>query len=348
MMEGHCMPLYTAPNVTPTQRNIPAAILLIFVAPLVAEFLLGDISIRLLVALIPLAPMYGGGALLIREVVRRTGRGWPSILVLGAAYALVEEAFTTQSLFNPDYLHLHMRFLAHAWIPFLHIGAWWTLFMLNLHAFWSISVSIALVEALFPARAEQPWLGRLGDSVVAVLFLLGCVLGTAITLKQDRWIAPTSQFLFAALVILLLILVAFRLKPAEPGSDPGFVPSPWFTGTLTFILGFLVLILPPILNWGAVAAMLAIDLIFLASIRVLSRRTAWTPLHILSLAAGGAVAYGTHAFLQPPVAGGANLVVARIGNAIFLAAAIEVILIGTRRTARFERASPQPTAPVTP
>jgi hypothetical protein len=334
------MPMYTAPTpqnipMSRSQRSIPAAITLIFVAPLVAEYLLGDLSIRLLAALIVLAPMYGGGALLIRELVRRTGRGWPSILLLGAAYALIEEAFTTQSLFNPDYLHLHLHFLAHAWIPFLHIGAWWTLFMLNLHTFWSISVSIALVEALFPSRAEQPWLGRIGDSVVAVLFLAGCIMGTVLGLKQNHFVAPAWQFLSAALVILLLIAVAFRLKPAEPGTDPGFVPSPWFTGTVTFILGFGVLIIPFVFNWGAVALMLAIDIFFLASVFVLSRHAAWTPLHILSLAAGGALAYGTHAFLQPPVAGGSNLVVARIGNVIFLAAAVAVIVAGARRTARF-------------
>jgi len=81
--------------------------------------------------------------------------------------------------------------------------------------------------------------------------------------------------------------------------------------------------------------MLAIDIVFLAPVFVLSRRAAWTPLHILSLAAGGALAYGTHAFLQPPVAGGSNLVVARIGNVIFLAAAVAVIVAGARRTARF-------------
>ncbi|HUB18309.1 MAG TPA: hypothetical protein VL990_06720 [Acidobacteriaceae bacterium] len=329
-----------------TQRNIGAAIALFFTAPLVAEYLLGDISIRLLVALLPLAPMYGGGALLIRELVRRAGRGWPSILLLGAAYALVEEAFTTQSLFNPDYLHLHGHFLTHAWIPFLHIGGWWTLFMLNLHAFWSVSVSIALVEALFPAQADQPWLGRVGDSVVFLLFLIGCVLGTLITLKQDRFVAPAWQFVGAALVTLLLAAVAFRLRPVEPQHESGHVPPPGFTGAITFVLGFCVLMIPPALNWGAVAAMLAIDLAFLSAVSVLSRRAAWTPLHILSLAAGGAVAYGVHAFLAHPVAGGAGIV-ARVGNVIFLAAAVAVIAAGARRTARFSRADSvgQPAAP---
>ena len=60
---------------TPWPKRILPAVGLFFLGPLVAEFLLGDLPINLLGALVILAPLYGGGALLIREVVRRTGRG---------------------------------------------------------------------------------------------------------------------------------------------------------------------------------------------------------------------------------------------------------------------------------
>jgi len=325
---------------TRTQRSIPAAIALIFTAPLVAEFLLGDLPIKMLAALIALAPMYGGGALLIRETVRRAGRGWPSIFLLGAAYTLIEEGFTTQSLFNPDYLRLHMHLLDHAFIPALHISAWWTLFMFNLHTFWSISVSIALIEALVPARAEQPWLGRLGLSFVALLFLAGCAIGTAITLRGDRFISSPAEFLCAGLAALAFIVAAFLLPRRRPHTAPGSSPSPWITGAVALILGLAVLFTPPPWNWGAVAAILAIDLAFLAFVRLLSQRISWTLLHTLSLAAGGALAYGLHAFTQKPVIGAGPA--ARIGNAVFLAAAIALIAIGARRTARSLGATPHP------
>jgi len=323
---------------TRSQTSIPAAIALFFVAPLVAEYLLGDISIRLLVALIPLAPMYGGGALLIRELVRRTGRGWPSILLLGAAYTLIEEGFTTQSLFNPDYLKMHMHLLDHAWIPALHIGAWWTLFMFNLHTFWSISVSIALVEALFPARAEQPWLGRVGDSIVALLFLIGCAIGTAITLKGDRFVSSPKQFLCAGLGSVALMVAAFLIPRRRPRAATGSVPTPWITGAVALLLGLGVMFTPPAWNWSAFAAILTIDLVFLLFVGVLSRRVDWTPLHTFSLAAGGALAYGLHAFVARPVIGAG--LSARIGNVIFLAAALAVIFAGARRTARSVAAAP--------
>ena len=66
--------------------------------------------------------LYGGGALLIRETVRRSGRGWPTMIVLALVYAIVEEAFVTQTLFNPNYLHLNLGLLKPAYIPALGIG----------------------------------------------------------------------------------------------------------------------------------------------------------------------------------------------------------------------------------
>ena len=175
------------------KRLLPA-IGLFFVAPLVAEFLLGDLPIDMLGALIVLAPMYGGGALLIREIVRRRGGGWLNIFALGLAYAIFEEAFTTQTLFNPNYLHLNLHLLEPAYIPALGIGAWWTVHVLTLHMVWSVSVFIALVEAWVPDRATEPWLGRLGLAVTAALFLFGAAASTAIGLRQDPFMASRAQF----------------------------------------------------------------------------------------------------------------------------------------------------------
>lgn len=44
--------------------RIAPAVILFFLAPLVAEFLLGNLPITMLSSLVVLAPMYGGGALL--------------------------------------------------------------------------------------------------------------------------------------------------------------------------------------------------------------------------------------------------------------------------------------------
>jgi hypothetical protein len=319
--------------VTRPKTCIPAAIALFFVAPFVAEFLLGNLTLKLLPALIVLAPMYGGGALIIREAVRGANRGWPGIFVLGAAYTLIEEGFVDQSLFNPDYLQLHLHFLEPAFIPALGIGAWWTLFMFNLHTFWSVAVSIALVEALAPSHAIKPWLGRIGKSVSAALFLSGCAAIASFTFRKDHFVSSHAQFLWTGLLCVVLIVIAFLLPRSHPRFDQGAVPAPWLTGAIALIFGVAVLIIPPKWNWGAVAAMAALDLLFLGMIAVFSRRASWSPLHTFSLAAGGALAYGLHAFFETPAVGGSGAI-ARIGNTIFLALALALIAIGCKRTSQ--------------
>jgi len=313
------------------RRGIAPALGLVFVAPLVAEFLLGNLPIKMLPALVVLAPMYGGGALLIRELVRRTGRGWPSILLLGMAYGIFEEAFTTQSLFNPNYLKLNLGLLTPAYIPSLGIGTWWTLWMLMVHGIWSISTPIALVEACVPDRARTPWLGRAGMLIVAVTFLFGACATTAIGYRQDHFVASMAQFAAAAVVILLLAILAFRLRAIARQTADRDAPSAWILGAVAFVLASAALLVPMHWGWGAVAALLGLDGGMLAVVLYWHRVGALRLIHQLALGAGAVLAYGWHAFLQHPAVGNLDASV-RVGNAIFLAGAVGLIWFAARRS----------------
>ena len=312
------------------KRALPA-IGLFFMAPLVAEYLLGDLPINLLPALIVLAPMYGGGALLIREVVRRTGGGPWNILVLGVAYAIFEEAFTTQTLFNPNYLHLNLHLLDHAYIPALGIGIWWTMFVLTLHTVWSISVSVALVEALVPDHATTPWLGGAGLTVTAVLFVLGSAASIAITLKGDHFLASRAQFVSAGVLCVGIIVASFYL-PRRPrgGTESSSAPSPWIAGSAALIAGSIFLVVPAGWGWGAVGVYVLLDLVMIGLLAHWSRSADWGGLHRLAVAGGAALAYAWHAFIQNPAVGKAGMV-DRIGNVVFAAALISVLAIAARR-----------------
>ena len=312
------------------KRLLPA-IGLFFMAPLVAEFLLGDLPINLLGALVVLAPMYGGAALLIREVVRRTGGSPWNILVLGVAYAIFEEAFTTQTLFNPNYLHLNLQLLQHAYVPALGIGIWWTMFVLTLHAVWSISVSVALVEALVPDRAAQPWLGAAGLSLTAALFVLGCAASTAITLKGDHFLASRAQFVSAGLLCVGVIAASFYLpRWSRDITKAGIAPSPWLAGSAALIAGSIFLVVPAGLGWGAVGVYVLLDLAMIVLVTRWSRAADWGGLHRLAIAGGAALAYAWHAFVQNPAVGKSGMV-DRVGNVVFAAALIAVLAIAARR-----------------
>ena len=326
-----------------TERKLGSAILLFFVAPFVAEYLLGDLPLRLLPVVIVLAPMYGGGAVLIREIARRHGRGWPTMLLLGAAYAVIEEGFVTQSLFNPDYLFLHGHFLSPAHIAWLGTGGWWTVLMLNLHAFWSIGTSIALVEALQPETSTIPWLGALGDWLVFLVFILGAAANTLIGWKQNHFRAMPRQFAVAGLAVVLLLVLAFAVTGPVKARPNGRSLSPWIAGCIALVFGFAFQMVPPHWGWGAVSIQVGMDLLFLATVALLVRSTAWTVRQTFGLAAGGALAYGLHAFLQPPITGGTRAA-ALAGHVVFLVIALALIAAGARRTAlsQYEARDVQP------
>ena len=132
------------------KRLLPIVCLL-FLSPLVAEYLSGSLPVAL-IALLPLmAAMYGSGAVLIRETAVRTGGGWPMIVLLAAAYAFVEEGWVDQSLFNPNYQG--QRLLDFGYVAALGTGLPWLLYVIAIHVVWSISTPIALTGRRSTPRA---------------------------------------------------------------------------------------------------------------------------------------------------------------------------------------------------
>jgi hypothetical protein len=320
-------------------RRRGLAVVLFLVAPLVAEFLLGNLSITMLSALVVLAPLYGGGALLVRESARRAGRGWPTLLLLGLAYGVVEEGLATQSLFNPDYLRLQMHLLDPAHVAALGMGAWWTVFVLTLHVVWSIGVSIALVEALARDQPRAPWLGWPGTVVAGVLFVLGALATARFTLANDTFVASARQFAGTMVAATLLVALAFAGPRWRQGRDPGRVPSTWLVGALGLGAGSIFLVIPPAWGWWAVAAYVTLFAGAIASAVAWSRRAAWGRIHELALAGGAALAYAWHAFFQHPVVGDRGTIL-RVGNAVLALGLLVLLAIGAHRAGALPAPAP--------
>lgn len=307
-------------------RRIAPAIGLFFLAPLVAEFLLGNLPITLLAALVALAPMYGGGALLIREVTRRAGRGVPTMLVMGVAYGLLEEGIATQSLFNPHYVGLDL--LAPGYVPWLGIGVPWTLFVLTLHAVGSTTVPIVMAELCTPARRTTPWLGRAGLVVTAVLFVLGIAVNTAFQMANDPFMAAPAQLVGAVGLATLAVVVALRL-PRRSG-QPGGVPAPWVVGLGALVAAGALEAAPR--SWAGVALVVVVEVGLALLAARWAVRAEWTPRHTLTVAAAGLLTYAWHSFPEQPVFPVAPAV-DLIGNTVFTLGALLLIGMAWRRTA---------------
>ena len=198
------------------------ALTLLLLGPWVAEYLLGSHTVADLPLIVFLVPMYGGGALLIREVTRRTGGGWPTMLLLGLAYGLIEAGLLDQSLFDPGYMKEDFNSVTH--VPWLGLSATYSLAFVVGHAVWSIGTPIALVEAWWPARSDRPWLGRFGLGVAAALSLSGSALIRLDHRATEQFTAAPHQQVVAALGALALISAAFlvgRRRPADSSGTAG-------------------------------------------------------------------------------------------------------------------------------
>ena len=116
--------------------------------------------------LIFLGPMYGGAAILIRETARHLGAGWPTIVLLAAAFGVLQAGLVDQSLFNPDYLddtqYADTRAAAEATlVPGLEFSLRQAFDYVGNHIVLTICAPIVLIESfLGPQRRLRPWLGR--------------------------------------------------------------------------------------------------------------------------------------------------------------------------------------------
>ncbi|TCN40452.1 hypothetical protein EV644_106380 [Kribbella orskensis] len=312
------------------RRYWPAAGLF-FLAPLVAEFLLGNLPVTKLFALFALAPLYGGGAVVIREVARRRGWGYPSIMLLALAFGVLEEGVTTQSLFNPNYADLRLLDPGH--ISALGMGAPWTVFVLSIHTLWSITVPIVLVESV-SRRPREPWLGTKGFVVICVLFAFGIFATTAFQLQSDSFLASAGQFIGVGIALVVLIALAVWVGRREPVHEHGSALSVWLVGAAGLAGASLYMVVDDLDLNGWLQAVLLLALIAVAILVVLrwSRRDGWTRLHTLAPAGGALLTYAWHAFPEKSLGGGSKAV-DLAGNAAFAVLAVALLVIAWRRTA---------------
>lgn len=282
----------------------PVASLLVL-APLIAEYLLGNLTFGQMWLFPIMVMLYGAGAVLGREVTRRAGRGWPTLLGLGLAYGIVEEALATESLFNPHYLGAHL--LDFGYVPALGLAAPWTVYVLVLHAVWSIAVPVALVEILFPGRRCEPWLGPVGLGIIILVYAAGVALVALGSWHMGHFAASRTQLAVSALAVAAVaaasLLLFRRVAPAPAAvplaGGPGW--RPWMLGLAAFLCGsefhamnFRQSFLSPA---GMVALQFAPIVVLAAIVARATRSPGWTQASADAVAVGALLVYVWWGFL---------------------------------------------------
>ena len=280
-------------------KRIAPALVLLIISPLIAEFLLGDFNIQQLEYLGIFIPLYGASAMFIREIVRRTGRGWTTMILLGMVFGLVAEGLVNLTLFNPNYAGATL--LKYGFIPQLGTSFNYAIFIITLHTVWSMSVPIALAEGIAGKRSKEPWLRTSELIVVGVLSILGFA-GTAVsTIKRFDFVASISQYTSIVIVILLIIFIAFKVvkvSSKESEKQNGKIPSIWLVLIVAFVLSSAFQLwfhyapnhkLNPLLG---LLVFIGLDISAIIIFTTWVRKKNWKTEHIVAAATGGVLTYG--------------------------------------------------------
>ena len=279
---------------------------LFVLAPVCAEYLWGyDDSTghpgTLLGNLIVFSPLYGAPALLIREVARRHGLGWPGILLLAAAFGVIEASIVDQSMWSTGYRDIPYweEMSVPTYLAPIGLSLYLALSFVGGHVILSIGSPIALVETLTPGRRRERWLGPIVLWVVALLYVAACALVLNDAFATDEASATWGQLLGSAVVVIGLVVAAFLVGRRPALIVPGVVPRPALVWTIAFAAMIGWVAIPPTRIGTALVALIA-----LAAVVVVwrwSHRGDWDQAHVLALASGAVVAAGCFAFWTTPI-----------------------------------------------
>lgn len=149
--------------------------------------------------------LYGTGVLVVREISLRWKTGWPGILLLGAAYGVVEEGLAVTTFFNPTLPQLGIlgwygRDLGVNWL--------WAVWLSTFHATVSIAIPIFLMEWHWPGLKGRSLLTDRG--LYATIGLLGLAALTINLLVHaaNPYQEAGPEYLVAFTAIAVLAYVA--------------------------------------------------------------------------------------------------------------------------------------------
>lgn len=192
--------------------------------------------------------LYLPGALLVREAMVRWKKGWATVLLLGAAYGILEEGIAPSTLYNPvakpvGTLGYYGHWLGVSWV--------WTAGILLVHMVYSVALPILLLNLALPETGGRSLLRS--DQVSITLGVLGAdvlVLFALVNMGSHFWMG--WPVFIGSWVAIAALVSAARMAPAGLISARSQLPK---TGPRTaFLMGLLFfasILFPEYLMMGA-------------------------------------------------------------------------------------------------
>lgn len=180
---------------------------LILLTPGIPEYLTGSSSLFNPSGVIFNIGLYSTGALLIREFAVRFKKGWASILLLGAAYGIMEEGISVHTFFQTSggpvgALGSYGHFLGVNWV--------WATGLSLFHSIYSIALPILLLGLIYPQTKGRSLVGNRGIWTTLALYVI-----TVLLLNEVAGSKPSlATYVFFLTLVSVLAYVAWRL-PAD-------------------------------------------------------------------------------------------------------------------------------------
>jgi len=212
------------------KKRAQPVIFLLLLAPMLGELLSGSqppVDYFQIIPFLLLTMLYGVGAVLIRETVRRWDKGWVSIILLGMAYGIFEEGAMVRSFFDPSWPDLQLLASYGRWIGINWI---WAIALTLFHSIVSITVPIMITELVFHRQKQDLWLSKKAFITFWAIFSINLFLGPLFGMKI------TVLGMVASFISITGLALLANTWTEEPESDQRAVAREWKIVLAGFIL----------------------------------------------------------------------------------------------------------------
>ena len=155
--------------------------------------------------------LYGPGVLLIREAMVRWRKGWATVLLLGAAYGILEEGIALSTLFDPKAspvgtLGTYGHWLGVNWV--------WLAGIIPVHMIFSISLPILLLGMALPETKGRSLLSSRGVTTALVILGFDVFFLLIFVVRAVGFWMGWPVFMFSLVAIGILVYSGHR-APAD-------------------------------------------------------------------------------------------------------------------------------------
>jgi hypothetical protein len=304
-------------NATPARPRgrFAPAFTLIVLAPLIAEVLPGATRTSALFIFPLEMAIWGGGALLIRAAVRHWNLGWLNMLLMAFGLSIAEEFVIHQTSLAPMILQIFPgppfgRAFGVNYAYFL-----WALFY---EAILVVMIPVWVTELIFRSRRDDTWIGPVGASIVAVIFVIACIpawylwthVVREVVLKLPPYSPPMGWVLGGVAAIAALTYLAIGpMRETFRGTRKPLSPiSAWLlgiAGAIAAIIWHCLVVLafgmrPTFPVWVAMTVCLALVALGWYLLPRFAAHPAWSDSHRIGLSLGaivGSMAVGFVGFI---------------------------------------------------